>query len=152
MVAALGWLHLEPQYAVALPEIWRVTGSSLFFDVRLHPGNNDIRATQRLELTGSWDGETTIPYICAAWHSFAEKLIALAPYKIRGYGYSGPPSSSVKGLSEPVVFATFVLDRKDEGVMSTKRNTPIIDVDLPLSWPETLKVQDIEINKHKENQ
>lgn len=134
VVAGLGWLHLEPRYRSALPELWRVTGRRLFFDVRLQterPG--DVQGRQRLALSGTWDGATEIPYIAVAWADFAAALLALRPAIIRGCGYAGPPADTVSEMPVPVSFATFVLERgADDGA------DPDVLLDLPLGWPAGL--------------
>lgn len=131
VVAGLGWLHLEPRYPDALPELWRVTGERLFFDVRLHAGERDIEARQRLALAGEWDGETTIPYIVASWPAFAEALEALNPARILAHGYEGRPADTVRGVDEPITFATFVLERGDGAAGRA-------ELDLPLPWPASV--------------
>jgi SAM-dependent methyltransferase len=127
VVAALGWLHLEPRWRDALPELWRATGRQLFFDMRLHPGEGDLEGRQRLALAGDWDGSTTIPYLAASWPEVARRLEALEPGGIRIYGYEGAPADTVSGMST-VCFATFVLERGD--------GPPVVAADLPYAWPE----------------
>lgn len=124
LVAALGWLHWEPRYARALRELWRLTGRSLFFDVRLLDGPEDVVGTQ--EIPG---GET--PYLCLSWPRFAKLLDELAPGSIRACGYLGPPATTVQGMPEEICLAAFVLDRGE----------PPLDLslDLPLEWPLTDK-------------
>jgi SAM-dependent methyltransferase len=120
VVAALGWLHWEPRYADALCELWRLTGRSLFFDVRLHDADDDIAGVQ--EIPG---GETS--YLCVSWPRFAGLLAGLAPSSIRGFGYFGPPAASVRGVPDEVCFAAFVLERGDGATR--------VSLDLPLEWP-----------------
>jgi hypothetical protein len=129
-VQALGWLHWEERYPEALAELWRITGRYLFFDVRLHDGEEDLRSVQRLELTGEWDGHTTVPYLVASWPGFAELLVGLRPARVFGTGYTGRPSATVVGLNDDVCFATFVLERGD-----TAGEPPVVCTDLPLAWP-----------------
>lgn len=126
VVAALGWLHLEPRWREALPELWRATGRQLFFDMRLHPAGGDLEGRQRLALAGDWDGSTTIPYLAASWPEVTERLLALQPGRIRVYGYEGTPADTVSGMPT-VCFATFVLDRGDA--------PPEVEADLPYAWP-----------------
>jgi SAM-dependent methyltransferase len=133
-VQALGWLHWEERYPEALAELWRLTGRFLFFDVRLHAGDGDLHAEQRLELTGEWDGHTTVPYLVAGWPRFAELLLALRPASILGTGYSGSPSATVVGLQEDVCFATFVLERGEVPAAG-----PAVCTDLPLEWPTHMR-------------
>lgn len=133
VVAALGWLHLEPRYRQALPELWRVTGHRLFFDMRLQArSETDEVGAQRLALAGDWDGTTTIPYIAAPWDEVARALANLRPSRILAYGYSGAPASTVEGMEEPICFATFVLERGADS------ETPEVALDLPLAWPANL--------------
>lgn len=105
VVAALGWLHWEPRYADALKELWRLTGRSLFFDVRLHEGDEEIVGRQGLP------GGGEAPYICASWQAFATLLDALEPDSLDAYGYYGGPAGTVTGMPEQVCFASFVLVR-----------------------------------------
>lgn len=133
-VQALGWLHWEERYPDALAELWRLTGQHLFFDVRLHAGDDDLHAQQRLQLEGKWDGHTTVPYLVASWSRFAELLLDLKPAAIYATGYSGPPSATVVGLNEDVCFATFVLERG-----GPDRDTPLVCCDLPLEWPTHMR-------------
>ena len=131
VVAGLGWLHLEPRWRQALPELWRVTGRRLFFDMRLQTRSpTDEIGAQRLALAGDWDGTTTIPYIAAPWNEVARELANLRPSRILGYGYSGAPASTVDGMEEPICFATFVLER------GAGAATPEVALDLPLTWPD----------------
>jgi len=127
VVAALGWLHLEPRYPQALDELWRVTRGSLFFDVRLHDAPDDLHARQRLALSGDWDGETTIPYVVASWPALARRLVNLRPARLRAHGYFGPPAATVTGVDGDVCLTTIVLERGDGPLR--------IDLDLPLEWP-----------------
>lgn len=134
VVSALGWLHWEPRYAEAIAELWRTAARYLFFDVRVHDrGEADIRGEQRLALSGDWDGATTVPYICASWPAFAEHLLALAPARILGFGYSGRAAETVVGIDEEICFATFVLERG-----SANAAGPLVALDLPFAWPEHL--------------
>ena len=132
VVAALGWLHWEQRYARALAELWRVSGRYAFFDLRLTDvAGADLTGTQRLALTRDWDGRTTVPYICAPWPRVAELLLALAPGRILAHGYWGPPAATVTGVTRDVCFATFVLERAEDGAA----DRPEVALDLPLSWP-----------------
>jgi SAM-dependent methyltransferase len=106
VVAALGWLHWEPRYADALRELWRLTGHSLFFDVRLHDGSEDLVGAQAIP-----GGRTT--YLCASWPRLRRLLLDLEPGSIRGYGYVGPPADTVSGMPTKLCFAAFVLERGD---------------------------------------
>jgi SAM-dependent methyltransferase len=127
VVAALGWLHLDPRYEGALAELWRVTRRSLFFDVRLLDGEDDVVGEQRLALSGDWDGRTTIPYVCASWPALARMLTGLGPQRLRAYGYPGQPAATVSGVPHEVCLTTIVLDR-GEGPLE-------LELDLPLEWP-----------------
>ena len=131
-VQALGWLHWEERYSAALAELWRLTRRFLFFDVRLRPAGGDVRAEQRLELTGEWDGHTTVPYVVASWPAFAELLVGLRPGAVFGTGYHGSPSATVMGLDDEVCFATFVLERR-------RSERPVVCTDLPLEWPTHMR-------------
>ena len=119
VVAALGWLHWEPRYASALAELWRLAGRSLFFDVRLHAGDEDIVGTQDLP------GGGTTPYICASWPHFDALLRSLGPSAIRAYGYDGPPAATVHGMPQQLCLAAFVLERGDHPLE--------LDLELPLT-------------------
>lgn len=131
VVAALGWLHLEPRWRRALPGLWRVTKGRLFFDMRLQTrSERDEVGRQRLALAGEWDGSTTIPYVAAPWAEVAAALAALGPARVLGYGYSGAPADTVEGMEEPICFATFVLERGEGG------EQPEVALELPLQWPE----------------
>ncbi len=133
VVAGLGWLHLEPRWRQALPELWRVTGHRLFFDMRLQTrSGTDEVGSQRLALAGEWDGTTTIPYIAAPWNEVAQALANLRPSRILCFGYSGAPASTVDGMEEPICFATFVLER------GADTGTPEVALDLPLAWPASV--------------
>lgn len=132
VTAALGWLHWEERHARALHELWRVTDRYLFFDLRLVAEGSDVRGSQRLELTGAWDGHTTVPYVCRAWPEVADLLLALDPKRILSHGYWGQPAGTVAGVSHPVCFATFVLERAG----AEAGPHPEVALDLPLSWPE----------------
>lgn len=127
VVAALGWLHLEPRYAGALAELWRVARRSLFFDVRLLDGADDVVGEQRLALSGDWDGHTTIPYVCASWQALARVLEGLGPRRLRAFGYPGRPAATVSGVPDEVCLTTIVLERGD-GPLE-------LELDLPLEWP-----------------
>jgi SAM-dependent methyltransferase len=129
VVAALGWLHLEPRWRDALPELWRAAGRYLFFDMRLHPGDGELEGRQRLALAGEWDGHTTIPYLAASWSEVTARLTGLAPAAIRAYGYEGAPADTVSGMST-VCFATFVLER-GEGASGIE-----VESELPYPWPD----------------
>jgi len=131
VVAALGWLHLEPRWRQAIPELWRAASGALFFDMRLHEAGGDLEGAQRLALSGEWDGSTTIPYLAASWREVAGRLADLAPSRIRVYGYEGPPADTVSGMSS-VCFATFVLER-GEGPLE-------VECELPYGWPEGVSV------------
>jgi SAM-dependent methyltransferase len=130
VVQALGWLHWEPRYLAALRELWRLTDRFLFFDVRLHAGIEDVTGEQRLDYKGDWDGQTTTPYITAAWEPFARALLGLKPAAVFAHGYYGPPAVTATGAPPEVVFATFVLERGDARAR--------ICLDLPLNWPAGL--------------
>lgn len=105
VVAALGWLHWEPRYETALAELWRLTGRSLFFDIRLHTGTEDIVGVQDLP------GGGTTPYVCAPWTRLRRLLLSLEAKTIRGYGYDGPPAATVRGMPEQLCLAAFVVER-----------------------------------------
>lgn len=124
-VQALGWLHWEPRYPSALAELWRVTGSRLFFDVRLRSGVDDVIGSQAL------DGGGSTPYVVAGWDAFAARLLALSPATILGYGYVGPPAPSAVDVPENVWLATFVLAR-GEGPTA-------VCLDAPFGWPAELE-------------
>jgi SAM-dependent methyltransferase len=133
VVAAMGWLHWEPQYARALGELWRLTGRYAFFDLRLVAGPGpDTQAMQRLALAGEWDGRTTVPYICASWPRVAELLVGLGAARILAHGYWGRPADTVIGVESDICFATFVLERGNHG-----QPTEVV-LDLPLQWPAPL--------------
>jgi SAM-dependent methyltransferase len=136
VAVALGWLHWERRYARALSELWRVSRRHLFFDLRLGAtAGADISATQRLALTGEWDGRTTVPYICASWPRIAELLVALRPRRILGHGYWGKPADTVMGVDGEICFATFVLEHSGHRV----DRRPEVALDLPLRWPAELQ-------------
>ena len=121
VVSALGWLHWEPRYAAALPELWRLAARQLFFDVRLHTGADEIVGTQTIP-----GGRT--PYICVPWGGLAQLMTELRPGSIRGYGYLGAPADTVTGMPAELCFATFVLGRG---------GSPLeLDLDLPFAWPD----------------
>lgn len=113
-VAALGWLHWERQWEAALHELWRVTRERLFFDVRLLE-HDTVDGEQRLALTGEWDGHTTVPYLCVGWPVLCAALDRLAPGRVRGHGYWGPPAATVLGVPKTICFATFVVERESRG-------------------------------------
>jgi len=127
VVAALGWLHLDPRYPQALEELWRLAEGALFFDVRLLDREDDVVGRQRLALTGEWDGETTIPYVCASWPGLARRLAQLGPRRIRAHGYLGGPAATVSGVPNEVFLTTVVLERGD-GPLE-------LELELPLEWP-----------------
>jgi SAM-dependent methyltransferase len=126
-VQALGWLHWEPRWERALSEMWRVTARRLFFDVRLLPDAR--KGLQRLALSGDWDGETTVPYLCLEWERFARSLLALDPGAILSQGYLGKPSDTVTGVQGEICFATFVLERGP-----SRTHAPLVCADLPYAW------------------
>jgi SAM-dependent methyltransferase len=128
IVAALGWLHWEPQWRSALAELWRLTSRDLFFDIRLHRDEGELRGVQQMAYSGEWDGRTTTPYIIASWPEFAEFMLGMMPERILGYGYWGRPGSGVNIEADRVCFATFVLRRG-----SAER--PLLWLDSPLYWP-----------------
>jgi len=133
VVAALGWLHWEPDYDHAIEELWRITDRHLFFDVRL--SNNDAGnsiGNQKLALASPWDGQTIVPYITVAWNSFVPLMLDLRPAAILGYGYWGKPAETTIGVDDQVCFAAFVIERTLPGVPS---NAPTVCVDLPLLFP-----------------
>ena len=133
VVAALGWLHWEEQHERALTELWRVTRTRLFFDVRLHDrGEQDELGDQRLALVREWDGTTTVPYVVRSWRGFGRALARLQPARVLAHGYWGSPADTVRGVSDPVCFTTFVLERGET------QGTPALDVDLPIPLAEVL--------------
>ena len=131
VVAALGWLHWEPEHERALAELWRVTRSRLFFDVRLHDRGAEERGEQRLALVGDWDGTTTVPYLVRPWRELGRVLRDLAPARVRATGYWGSPAATVQGVNELVCFATFVLERG-----SGHTGAPELELDLPFPLEE----------------
>jgi SAM-dependent methyltransferase len=123
-VQALGWLHWEPRYAVALRELWRLTGRALFFDVRLSLDEDcDVIGAQDLV------GGGTVPYVVLAWPAFAGLMLTLRPARLLGFGYRGPPADTVRGVPSSLVFATFVLERG-------AAERPVVCIDAPLPWPD----------------
>lgn len=133
VVAALGWLHWEPLYDRALDELWRVTRRHLFFDLRLIPGGGPpMTGRQRLALSGSWDGHTTVPYICVAWEEVARRLAQLRPLRILGHGYWGRPADTVVGVDTEICFATFVLERSADQAAAAPAE---VSLELPFQWP-----------------
>ena len=60
--------------------------------------------------------------------------MALAPGRILAHGYWGPPAATVTGVTRDVCFATFVLERAEDGAA----DRPEVALDLPLSWPDRL--------------
>lgn len=136
VVQALGWLHWEPRFDVALREMWRLTRRHLFFDVRLREvDGRDRLSSQRLSLTAEWDGQTRVPYVVADWARFAHLLHGLVPATILGYGYTKPPAQTVDDADSEVVFATFVLEKPQDG---HARDPPKVCLDAPLRWPTAL--------------
>lgn len=123
VVQALGWLHWEPRWRIALPELWRLTGERLFFDIRLRAGiGDDIVGVQRIA------GGGTAPYVVVAWEELARELRSLAPARILAFGYEGRPAETAVGVPPTVTFAAFVLE---------KGQTPASAcLELPLEWPE----------------
>lgn len=133
-VQALGWLHWEPRYEDALAEMWRVTAGRLFFDVRLRAGSGeDLRAEQRIALSGEWDGQTTVPYMCLDWERFAAFLLGMRPAAVLAHGYLGEPSDTVTGVQGEICFATLVLERG-----TSRTGAPLVCTALPFSWPPAL--------------
>jgi SAM-dependent methyltransferase len=134
VVQALGWLHWEPRYRVALEELWRLTARWLFFDVRLVEGDADLTTgKQRLAFTDPEDDAASTPYICVSWPGFAALLRDLEPARVLGYGYWGDPAETVSGVDGPVCFATFVLQRTPQVERSEQVS---VALDMPLPWPE----------------
>ncbi len=132
-VQALGWMHWEPRYRDALRELWRVTGHSLFFDMRLVDEREDrVGGRQQVAFSAAWDTETTVPYISAGWPSFAQFLRALDPAAILGYGYWGSPADTVIGVDYDVYFATFVLEKRAPGAALAPTTVCVGE----LAWPE----------------
>jgi SAM-dependent methyltransferase len=132
VVQALGWLHWEPDYERALRELWRVTGRYLLCDFRIHDeSDDDVEGIQRLALAGTWDGATTVPYVCASWRRLASLFLELAPSRILGYGYHGQPRDADVAVNR-VCFAAFVLERGGSS------EPPTVCVDAPLPWPGRL--------------
>jgi SAM-dependent methyltransferase len=135
VVQALGWLHWEPRYEAAVDELWRVARRFLFFDVRLQNESPDeVVGAQRLDYGGAGREQAVTPYIAVSWPRFAARLLALGPARVLGYGYYGPPSSSVSGAPESVCFASFVLERDEP-----PGGRPEVCLELPLAWPEDLR-------------
>lgn len=136
VVQALGWLHWEFRYQETIKELWRVTGRYLFFDVRLVGGaERPVIGKQRLAFVKPWDGETTTPYICMAWPSFAVLLVELKPTTLLAYGYWGKPAETVMGVDQDVCFATFILEK---AAITGVTRPPQVCMDLPLAWPPEL--------------
>lgn len=135
VVQALGWLHWEPRYEAALAELWRLTDRYVFFDVRLRDNPVPLVGKQQVAPLGPWDGQATTPYLVVSWGAFAQLLVACQPRTILGYGYWGAPAATVMGISEPICFATFVLEKPSE---VARERQPCVCLDLPLGWPETL--------------
>ncbi len=125
VVQALGWLHWEHRLDDALAELWRVTGTHLFFDLRLHGGHGTVEGQQTLE------NGTSFPYLVRAWDDAARAFLRLRPARILGYGYVGPPAPSAAGIGDSVCFATFVLERNGS-------QRPVACVELPLALPDAL--------------
>ncbi|KGF72269.1 hypothetical protein DO97_11000 [Neosynechococcus sphagnicola sy1] len=137
VVQALGWLNWEPDYGVAIAELWRLTERYLFLDVRLVTTPDAVAiGQQQLAFSGTWDGTTTTPYVTVLWPTFAEQLLALNPQQILGYGYWGQPATSVMGITSQVCFAAFVLEKTP---LCNPDRVPTLCLDLPLSWPTALR-------------
>jgi SAM-dependent methyltransferase len=134
-VQALGWLHWERRYRAALAELWRVTGRSLFFDIRLTDADADLDSgTQLLTFSAPDNGRQTAstPYICVSWAGLADLIKDLRPARVLAYGYWGAPAETVSGVSERVCFATFVLERAPASASGTSAAA----LELPLPWPD----------------
>lgn len=132
IVEALGWLHWEPRYHVALRELWRLTQRYCFVDVRLREaGQPTIRGQQKVAYGQEWDGSTVTPYIVVEWTEFARLLAGLRPGRIYGHGYWGMPADTVVGIDAPVCFSTFVLEKAPSG----DDHDCIVCLDSPLHWP-----------------
>jgi SAM-dependent methyltransferase len=137
LVQALGWLNWEPNYCKAMNELWRLTKTYLFLDVRLTVGENVIVTTQKLSFNGDWDGAVVTPYVVVPWKSFASILLTLKPVAIFGFGYWGKPAKTVNNFDGQVCFSTFVL-KKANGINCSKV-LPQVCLDLPLEWPVDLE-------------
>ena len=134
VVQALGWLHWEPRYPAAIRELWRLTGTHLFLDVRIRvAGEEDLIGRQKLAFAGSWDGRTMTPYVAVGWRAFAQSLLALQPARILGYGYRGAPAETVIDLEPDICFAVFVLQRAP---IRRTPSRPTVCLDLPMPWPD----------------
>lgn len=133
VVQALGWLHWVPEWERALTELWRLTDRFLFFDARAFSGAGARVGRQRLELGGSWDGETATPYLVVPWEDLARKVAAFRPRAVRARGYWGAPAASAEDVPESVCFVVFVVER------GSGRDAPLLELDLPFDWPETEK-------------
>ncbi len=136
VVQALGWLHWEPGYKLALCELWRLCDRYLFFDVRLVAEEQQaVDGRQQMAFTNAWDGVTTTPYLCVEWSNFATLLTSLQPRKILGYGYWGTPSETAIDVPAQVCFATFVLEKAQRNDDALR---PLVGLEMPLDWPRAL--------------
>jgi len=146
VVQALGWLHWEPRYAEALAELWRLARRYLFFDVRLVAETLVASTTvQRMALAGPWDGRTTTPYVILPWPTLAQRLMALAPVRLWGYGYWGKPAETVQGIEEPVCFAVFVVEKRSPAAVP---EIPEVALELPFAWLETWGGRQVSLGTH----
>lgn len=136
VVQALGWLHWEPDYPMALQRLWSLTEHYLFFDLRLVARSEQaIVASQKLTYVDNWDGETTTPYVTVAWPEFACFLLQLQPARILGYGYWGQPAKTAIGVNSEVCFTAFVLEKSPPPASELSE----VCLDSPLAWPEELR-------------
>jgi SAM-dependent methyltransferase len=139
VVAAIGWLHWEPQYESAIRELWRLTDRFCFFDVRLVTDRKHAtRGRQQVAFVSDWDGQTTTPYVTVYWDSFAEQLLSLQPKSIMGQGYWGQAADTVMDIESQVCFAAFVLEKS---AAAESPQLPMVCCDLPFNWPDHLPQQ-----------
>ena len=130
-VISLSCIDWNIQFSEMLFQAYRYVkpGGSFVSTFRLTPCESiidPVRSYQYINFEGKREGEVA-PYVVLNFGDFMRYLTALAPSRIRGFGYWRPPSSTASTPFSRIVFAAIAMQKQSDSL----RHSPVIQLDLP---------------------
>jgi SAM-dependent methyltransferase len=130
LVVSLSCIDWNLQFEQMLADAYRYVRPGGYFlaSFRLTPADSlvDIRKSyQYINFEGRREGEVA-PYVVLNVGTLLRELLALAPARIRGFGYWGSPSATAVTVLGRVGFAVIAVQKGDQAGQSTR-----MELDLP---------------------
>lgn len=130
LVVSLSCIDWNLQFAAMLARAYRHVkpGGHLVASLRLTAGESLLdmhRSYQYINFDGRRDGELA-PYVVLNVGGLLRDLLALAPERVRGFGYWGPPSVTAVTPLAQIGFAVFAVQKRARASESMR-----VELDLP---------------------